>query len=157
MSSERIRLEREKAQLVQARARPLRAHLRRLGPQGCGDRRFPRPRERSRFARTRRPSAQGAYASGVLSEAQFSELEELQTPDCLNFVAEGARRPRAAWRRGRALYRQKARFPRPPSLCSCALPPLGRRPLTRAARAVATRPPQWWKRSRMTHRRCCPS
>ncbi len=116
MSSERIRLEREKAQLVQARAPAARASS--LGP------RLRRPPLSSSaraltLARTRRPSAQGAYASGVLSEAQFSELEELQTPDCLNFVAEGAPRARAAGRRGRALYRQKRALsssapPRPP-------------------------------------------
>jgi hypothetical protein len=34
--------------------------------------------------------AQAAFASGVLAESQFSELESLQTPDAMNFVAEGA-------------------------------------------------------------------
>ena len=35
---------------------------------------------------------QSAYASRVLNESQFAELESLQTPDAMNFVAEGAGR-----------------------------------------------------------------
>ena len=37
-----------------------------------------------------RCALQAAYASHVLSESQFAELESLQTPDAMNFVAEGA-------------------------------------------------------------------
>jgi hypothetical protein len=37
-----------------------------------------------------RRAPQSAYASRVLNESQFAELESLQTPDAMNFVAEGA-------------------------------------------------------------------
>jgi hypothetical protein len=43
-----------------------------------------------------RCAPQAAYASNVLNESQFSELESLQTPDSMNFVAEGAARPKSA-------------------------------------------------------------
>jgi hypothetical protein len=129
MASERIRLEREKAQLVQARARARRgARPRRSGCIGARAL-FPRPRVACALSRRSlvraRALSQAAYASGVLSEAQFSELEDLQTSDCLTFVAEGAARrgARGAQRQAAAhLYRPKkrARFPRPPHVL-CAL------------------------------------
>ena len=46
------------------------------------------PRSDALIAPRRAPQA--AYASRVLDETQFAELESLQTPDAMNFVAEGA-------------------------------------------------------------------
>lgn len=66
--SRRIQLEREKRQLTQVRP-------------CCGG---------AAATCAHAPRLQAAYASHVLSESQFAELEALQTPDSMNFVAEGA-------------------------------------------------------------------